>query len=354
VLREGWWVDEAEAADLTRAPTAEARAMDERLHARARRLDPRGATCVLVDDGLATGATMIAACRWARARGAARVVAAVPVGARQSLADVRAEADEVVCPNAVDDLVAVGLWYRRFGPTGEDEVLYLLGAGGAARAFRPVRVPTGPAEVDGDLALPPEPRGVVVFAHGSGSSRRSPRNRQVAERLQAEGLGTLLLDLLTPREEERDLIDARHRFDIGLLARRLVDAIDWSGAQPDLARLPLGLFGASTGAAAALVAAAERPARVAAVVSRGGRPDLAGEALRRVTAPVLLIVGGDDRPVIPLNRAAREWLPGPSELRLVPGATHLFEEPGALDQVAAMAGEWFVRHLAGRSVEALQ
>jgi dienelactone hydrolase len=200
--------------------------------------------------------------------------------------------------------------------------------------------------LEGDLALPEQPAGVVLFAHGSGSSRHSPRNRHVAERLRHAGLGTLLTDLLTEREEEIDQVTAELRFDIGLLAERLVGAIDWLVRAPETAELPIGLFGASTGAAAALVAAAERPEVVHAVVSRGGRPDLAADALPRVESPTLLIVGGADSEVLALNREAAERLEVTHEIEVVRHATHLFEEPGALDQVAALAARWFERFLA--------
>jgi putative phosphoribosyl transferase len=210
----------------------------------------------------------------------------------------------------------------------------------------PVRITTDGVALDGDLAPPPAGGGVVLFAHGSGSSRHSPRNRSVAERLQRAGFGTLLLDLLTAGEEELDRRSRELRFDIGLLARRLVGAVDWLaarfGGEP-----PVGLFGASTGAAGALVAAAERPDRVAAVVSRGGRPDLAGRALERVTAPTLLIVGGADPQVLALNRQAAGRLAAEHRLEVVPGAGHLFEEPGALDEVARLAAAWFSDHLTG-------
>jgi putative phosphoribosyl transferase len=197
----------------------------------------------------------------------------------------------------------------------------------------------------GDLIVPADAQGLVLFAHGSGSSRLSPRNRQVAEALQQRGLGTLLIDLLTIDEARADEADGRHRFDIALLGERLEAAIGWLGDEPSTAALPLGCFGASTGAAAALVAAAHLPERVAAVVSRGGRPDLAGDALADVTAPTLLIVGGRDDVVLGLNREALGRLGGPAELEVVPDATHLFEEPGALDQVAELAAKWFVEHL---------
>jgi putative phosphoribosyl transferase len=206
---------------------------------------------------------------------------------------------------------------------------------------RSVSVPVDGALLTGDLAVPASARAVVLFAHGSGSSRHSPRNRYVAQTLHDSGLGSLLLDLLTVPEERVDAVTAEHRFDIGLLGRRLVAAVDWLGEHPATASLPVGLFGASTGAAAALVAAAERPGRVRSVVSRGGRPDLAGDALDRVRAPVLLLVGGRDQEVLRLNRAAAERLPGPHEVQVIPGATHLFEEPGTLEQVAEAAREWF-------------
>ena len=201
--------------------------------------------------------------------------------------------------------------------------------------------------LDGDLRLPAEPRGVVAFAHGSGSGRRSPRNRMVAGELGRAGLATLLLDLLTAEEEREDLRSRRLRFDIGLLADRMTGTVDWLAREPTTAALSVGLVGASTGAAAALVAAARRPQRVGAVVSRGGRPDLAGDVLATISAPLLLIVGGDDLPVIELNHDAMQAMRCECRLEIVPGATHLFEEPGALERVADLAGDWFVRHLGG-------
>jgi putative phosphoribosyl transferase len=216
-----------------------------------------------------------------------------------------------------------------------------------ARRPRPVSVRAGGALLEGDLVVPAGARGVVAFAHGSGSSRHSPRNRMVASTLNAAGIGTLLVDLLTPAEEQADRLGGEYRFDIPLLARRLVAVVDWLR---DGSGWPgsIGLFGASTGAAAALVAAATRPAEVAAVVSRGGRPDLAGPELARVRAPTLLIVGEADEMVLELNRAALELIPGEKkQLVVLPGATHLFEEPGALEQVARLAVDWFSRHLAG-------
>ncbi|HEX6751596.1 MAG TPA: dienelactone hydrolase family protein [Longimicrobium sp.] len=208
-----------------------------------------------------------------------------------------------------------------------------------------VRVPGGGVALEGNLAVPEGAHGVVLFAHGSGSSRHSSRNRYVAAELRRAGLGTLLIDLLTGDEEAVDIRTRHLRFDIGLLAERLVGATDWLAEQTETRGLPVGLFGASTGGGAALVAAAERPERVGAVVSRGGRPDLAGEALPRVRAPTLLIVGGDDLPVIGLNRAAFAALRCTKEMEIVPGATHLFEEPGALERVAELAAGWFTHYL---------
>ena len=214
------------------------------------------------------------------------------------------------------------------------------------RAVRPVRIATGAVELDGDLAVPEAARGMVVFVHGSGSSRRSPRNRFVAETLHEGGLATLLFDLLTESEEHQERFTRHLRFDIDLLSGRLLDVIDWLSGRPECSGLKIGCFGASTGGGAALAAAAARPEAVAAVVSRGGRPDLAGaEALAHVRAPTLLIVGGADTPVIALNREAMSRMSGPVTLEIVPDASHLFEEPGALEKVARLARDWFDRHL---------
>lgn len=211
----------------------------------------------------------------------------------------------------------------------------------------PVVIPVEGAALDGDLAVPAGATGLVVFAHGSGSSRQSPRNRRVARLLQANGLGTLLFDLLTREEEREDVDTGRWRFDIERLAERLVSVVRWVKAQPIVGDLGVGLFGASTGGAAAIVAAAKHGELVQAVVSRGGRPDLAGTALARVKVPTLLIVGQRDRPVLQLNRDAFDQLSCPRQLAIVPGATHLFEEEGALEEVARLASAWFVRHLRG-------
>jgi len=212
---------------------------------------------------------------------------------------------------------------------------------------QPVNVVVRDANIrlPGDLLVPPRAAGLVIFAHGSGSGRHSPRNRAVAESLAASGLATLLFDLLTEAEERIDHRTAELRFDIRLLAGRVLTAVDWAGTDPRVGTLRVGLFGASTGAGAALVAASERRARVHAVMSRGGRPDLAGAALERVTAPTLLVVGARDEEVIRLNRDAMTHLRGRTEMVLVEGATHLFEEPGALDRVSELARAWFLEHL---------
>jgi putative phosphoribosyl transferase len=207
------------------------------------------------------------------------------------------------------------------------------------------RIAAAGVDLDGDLTLPEHPTGLVLFAHGSGSSRHSPRNRAVASSLNQRGLATLLVDLLTADEERVDARTREHRFDIGLLADRLAGIIDWLRGRSETAALPIGLFGASTGAAAALVAAAARPDAVRAVVSRGGRPDLAGPALPAVTAPTLLIVGERDPQVRELNEQARATMRVGTELRIIATATHLFEEPGTLEQVAELAGQWFGEHL---------
>ena len=217
-----------------------------------------------------------------------------------------------------------------------------------ARA-RDVQIRSGTVILQGDLSIPAGAQGVVLFAHGSGSSRHSPRNQFVARTLNGAGLATLLFDLLTPEEESVDLYTREHRFDIGLLAERLVYATKWAKEQKETRDLRIGYFGSSTGGGAALVAAAELPNEVGAVVSRGGRPDLAGDALPKVEAPTLLIVGGEDRVVIDLNEQARAQMKCECKIDIVPGATHLFEEPGALEEVAKLASDWFVKHVGTRT-----
>jgi predicted phosphoribosyltransferase/pimeloyl-ACP methyl ester carboxylesterase len=319
-----------------------------------------GRTVVVVDDGVATGSTARAACRAARSRGAARVVFAAPVGPAGCSEELRDAADDVVVLRTPEHFRSVGDWYRDFDQVSDVEVAAELARLGTRPEWTPqeraegpeaaegggavdVRIPAGDVELHGHLCPPAEGRGLVVFVHGSGSSARSPRNRFVALALNRAGLGTLLFDLLTPEEEG----DRGNVFDIPLLAQRLRQATDWlrSPASGVAATTPLGYFGASTGAAAALTAAAEPDADVAAVVSRGGRPDLAGSRLPDVRCPTLLIVGGDDQQVLILNRRAQSRLTCPSRLVVVRGATHLFEEKGALERVADLARDWFLTHL---------
>ena len=318
------------------------------------RISLTGRTAIIVDDGIATGSTARAACQVARAHGAARVVLAVPVAPPGWMDRFRDAADELVCLATPAPFSAIGQWYANFSQTTDEEVVDCLvrAAAGTAAALagrlddppardEAVEVQAGPVRVGGRLTVPEGATGIVVFAHGSGSSRHSPRNRFVAAVLNQAGLGTLLFDLLT-RDEE---LDRANVFDIRLLARRLGDGTRWLRTQPEGREAPIGYFGASTGAGAALWAAAEPNAGVAAVVSRGGRPDLAGPRLAEVAAPTLLIVGGRDEVVLDLNRQAQAQLRCETSLAVVPGATHLFEEPGTLEAAAALARDWFVAHL---------
>ena len=322
-----------------------------------RRVPLSGRTVVVVDDGIATGSTAKAACQVARAEGAVRVVLAVPVAPADWTARLGGDADEYVCVETPEWFAAIGQFYDDFSQTSDEQVVACLEraatregsafvAASAASADPPVRdeeveVHAGPVELAGHLTVPEDARGVVAFAHGSGSSRHSPRNRFVATILNQAGLATLLFDLLTVEEE----IDRANVFDIDLLARRLVDATRWLRTERAVDALPVGYFGASTGAAAALWAAAEPDADIAAVVSRGGRPDLAGPRLAQVRAPTLLIVGSHDRIVLDLNRQAQARLQCENQLAVVPGATHLFEEPGTLQAAAELARDWIALHL---------
>ncbi|HEY7265865.1 MAG TPA: phosphoribosyltransferase family protein [Trebonia sp.] len=300
-----------------------------------------GRVAVIVDDGIATGATARAACQVARAQGAARVVLAVPVAPPGWEGRIADAADELVCTRVAADFMSVGQFYANFAQTTDEEVHACLDrAPGQTSEVAPL---AGQTRLAGYLTVPDKAPGIVLFAHGSGSGRSSPRNQYVAGVLHEAGLGTLLFDLLTPQEEP----DRANVFDIGLLARRLGQVTAWLRAQPAAAGMAIGYFGASTGAAAALRAAAEPRASIAAVVSRGGRPDLAADRLAAVTAPVLLIVGGQDDVVLDLNRQAQASLRCENRLEVVPGATHLFEEPGALTVAATLARDWFTAHLAG-------
>jgi putative phosphoribosyl transferase len=337
-----------------------------------------GRTVIVVDDGIATGGTVRAALQVARAHGAARIVLAVPVAPADTLAELAADADDIVCLETPANFYAIGQWYDDFSQTPDDEVRSLLAdagttpvgaapaqddppgdppadppsdppgdrrtAGPTGARIAEIRIPIGPVVLSGELTIPTEAIGLVVFAHGSGSSRHSPRNRFVARALNDGRLATLLFDLLTPAEE----LDRANVFDVELLGARLAAVTDWlTGAVggAEVAGLPIGYFGASTGAAAALWAAAAPGAPVRAVVSRGGRPDLAGPRLGRVQAPTLLIVGGRDEVVIELNRDAARALRCEHRIVVVPGATHLFEEPGTLEAVADLARAWFTTHL---------
>jgi putative phosphoribosyl transferase len=379
-------VTDAEIAAVEKRERAELDRRARRFRGDRRRTPLAGRTAVIIDDGIATGSTARAACQVARAQGSVRVVLAVPVAPPSARSALAADADEVICLETPGHFLAIGEWYRDFSQTSDQEVVSLLrraaGEGGPAPAGEdepaPAReagptpagahppasvgtvptpgsladgvdardgevvITTGPVRLAGHLSTPGPGAGIVVFAHGSGSSRRSPRNRFVAGVLADAGLGTLLFDLLTAEEEQ----DRDNVFDIGLLARRLGAATWWLRGQPGLATARLGYFGASTGAAAALLAAAEPDAGVAAVVSRGGRPDLAIPRLPQVRAPTLLIVGALDDMVLRMNREAQKYLRCENHLAVVPGASHLFEEPGTLERAASLARDWFTRYLA--------
>lgn len=345
-------VGEAEMASVERRELAVVEDRAARFRAGRPRLPLNGKTALIVDDGVATGATARAACRVARELGATRVVLAVPVGPIHVEERFRDDADEVVCPSQPAEFYAVGQFYADFSQTTDDEVTGLLERrattmGGPARVMdgeafdEDVRIPLGALELEGRLAVPAGAQGVVLFAHGSGSSRHSPRNRYVASVLQQAGIGTLLFDLLTTAEEH----DRRLVFDVDLLATRLAGVTAWLREQPAAARLPIGYFGASTGAAAALWAAAAPDQDIAAVVSRGGRPDLAIPRLHHVRAATLLIVGGRDSMVLDLNREAQRHMRCENDLAVVRGASHLFEEPGTLAEAAGLARDWFRSHL---------
>ncbi|WP_407285715.1 phosphoribosyltransferase family protein [Streptomyces sp. BP-8] len=356
IVRRGR-LDQSDVDSVEKAEEAELVRQAHRFRAGRPRLHLEGRTAIVVDDGIATGATAAAACEVVRAQGATRVVLAVPVAPPDAADRLRSKADEFVCLSTPFGFAAVGEWYQDFSQTPDAEVVSLLeraaqgegaaadsdplaDAGGGSDLEEEVAIDAAGVRLTGDLNLPAGAKAIVMFAHGSGSSRHSPRNRLVATALNRAGLGTLLFDLLTPAEEA----NRANVFDIETLAERLTDATDWLRGRADV---PIGYFGASTGAAAALRAAASPSADIGAVVSRGGRPDLAGPLLAGVRAPTLLIVGGNDLLVLDLNREAEAALRCETQLEIVPGATHLFEEHGALDQVADLARDWFVGHLVG-------
>jgi putative phosphoribosyl transferase len=346
-------VSEAELGRVEQRERAELDRRARRFRGDRPRVPLRGRAAVIVDDGIATGSTARAACQVARAHGADRVVLAVPVAPAGWRRRMGAAADEYVSVETPEPFYAIGQFYSDFSQTSDEEVVDCLrradqhrpagtSAGpGQQQRDEEVRFSVGPVKLGGHLTLPERPLGIVVFAHGSGSSRHSPRNRYVAGVLHEAGLGTLLFDLLTEVEEHV----RSNVFDVELLAGRLIGATRWLRNEPGPAGLPVGYFGASTGAAAALWAATEPGVEVAAVVSRGGRPDLAGDRLTEVTAPTLLVVGGEDHVVLELNREAQARLRCENRLLVVPGATHLFEEPGTLRRAAEAARDWLSEHL---------
>lgn len=355
VLRQSG-VSEADLAEVERRERAELERRADKFRGNRPRESLAGRTVIVVDDGIATGSTARAACQVARAAGATRVVLATPVAPPDVVGSFDDVADEVVCLSTPEPFFAIGQFYADFGQTSDAEVVELLQRPAPATAHvapdptqprrrdkdKEVQVRAGRVHLPGHLTIPAGASGIVIFAHGSGSSRHSPRNQFVASALNEAGVGTLLFDLLT-MEEERDRGNV---FDIDLLADRLVQVTAWLRGQPEAEHTRIGYFGASTGAAAALVAAAAPGNDIATVVSRGGRVDLASTWLSEVRAPTLLIVGGADKGVLDLNRAAQARLRCENRLEVVPGATHLFEEPGALETVARLASEWFSHYLA--------
>jgi putative phosphoribosyl transferase len=347
------------AAEIDEAQTREEAELARRagrFRGTRQRVPLAGRIALIVDDGIATGSTVRAACKVVRAQGADRIIVATPVGPPDTLASLQDDADEVIALSMPQQFFAIGQFYEDFAQTSDDEVMRLLAqsrqpvAASAAAAGddddppgrdEEVEVHAGATTVGGRLTVPEGAEAIVVFAHGSGSSRHSPRNRFVASVLNKAGLGTLLFDLLMAAEEH----DRANVFDIQLLARRLVEVTLWLRTQPEGRDAAIGYFGASTGAGAALWAAAEPDAVVRAVVSRGGRPDLAAPKLGDVRAPTLLIVGGDDTLVLELNREAQAQMRCQTRVSVVPCASHLFEEPGTLQLAAELARDWFVDNL---------
>ncbi len=370
---EGVGISEEQIEEITQRARKELERR-ERLYRGARPpLTAEGQTILLVDDGIATGSSMRAAINALRQMKPARLVVAIPVAPQSTYSQLRREVDELVCVYIPKCFYAIGQFYEDFSQIADAEVTELLHLAAqpalqvvqnqdpstAERSWTmspgqklesdgnrcDVLIDIEGVTLEGTLALPNAAQGLVLFAHGSGSSRHSPRNRYVAQVLQSRRIGTLLFDLLTRQEESVDQFSGGLRFDIPLLAKRLVGATRWVKSSADTKGLKLGYFGASTGAGAALVAAAELPDVISAVVSRGGRPDLAAGALGAVRAPTLLIVGGDDEPVIRMNREALAKVRcSDKKLVIIPSATHLFEEPGTLEEVARVAAEWFSQH----------
>lgn len=343
------------------------REVEERIRRYRRGLPPpdlRGRAVVVVDDGMATGQTMSAAVDALRAQEPERIVVAVPVAATSSLDELRTRVDGVHCLVDTHRHWPIGAWYAEFPQVGDKEVLALLDQGRGQGAQLPaqlrgdserppgserppeseISILVGSVVLGGSVVVPPGARGLVVFAHGSGSGRFSPRTRFIAGELQRRGIATAAFDLLTPDEEALDEGTPSLRFDVELLTQRLLGVTDWARKDAATRALEIGYLGSSTGAAAALVAASYRPEVVRAIVSRGGRPDLAGERLDLVRAPTLLLVGARDEAIFEPNRRAVAKLEAGSRLQLVPSATHLFEEPGALEDVATEAADWFERH----------
>jgi len=397
-------VTATELASVEQRELADLKQQAQRFRAGRQHVDITGRTVIVIDDGIATGSTASAACQVARRQGAATVIMAAPVGAPESIRALRAVCDEVICLDAPPFFAAVGTWYDDFRHVPDADVINLLeraanavpapapgpppdpspplpapprrgrgrgsgadpasaaspensnptnfaagthGSGSSAKppeVDQPVEVSAGTVLLAGHLTIPVDPTGIVIFVHGSGSSRHSPRNRYVASQLNLAGLGTLLFDLLTPTEE----LDRVNVFDVETLASRLAEVTAWLRGQPGALDATIGYFGASTGAAAALWAASEPTADIAAVVSRGGRPDLAEARLAAVRSPTLLIVGDKDEVALGLNREAQHWLRCENRLAIVPGATHLFEEPGALQTVTRLARDWFNTKFAAR------
>jgi putative phosphoribosyl transferase len=341
--REGQGITQEEIGDAALRQVEVLRKRRAEIAHGRRPVDPKDRVVVIVDDGIATGATMSAAVQSVKAKGARRIIVAAPVASRRAVTVLELAGAEVRAVAIPKNFGAVGYYYRSFAQVSDAEV-------GAFFKVKPAAVEVGALKLKGVLALPEGASGLVLFAHGSGSGRLSPRNQFVAEMLNKQGIATLLVDLLT----EEEALDRANIFDIDLLADRLIEITHWIGERESLRSLTLGYFGASTGAGAALAAAAELGGvgRVAAVVSRGGRPDLAGQRLEEVQAPALLIVGGDDEPVIELNQRAYQRLRCERKIEIVAGATHLFEEPGTLEIAAELATAWFQTHFAAAGTAA--